>query len=289
MSHGHKVAALSFTMALALAEVMGLLWLLGGGAPSVHADSPHYVASNCAGIPAPCHTTIQEAVDAASPGDVILVATGVYTDVHGLLAPPGYPAPPASGVITQVVYISKTVTIRGGYTTAFTDPPDPEANPTTLDAQGQGRVLYITGNISPTIEGLHITNGDATGLGSVWGTDTGGGVYVINATVTISNNRMFSNTAQYGGGLYLHDSDATLSGNTFTDNKDSAHAFLLTLRAKGYHPRVIVTDLRQDYSSLIAQVFPKAQHHPCIFHALQNVRSLQGRLRCRLRRDLSSG
>jgi transposase-like protein len=55
------------------------------------------------------------------------------------------------------------------------------------------------------------------------------------------------------------------------NNKDSAHAFLLTLRAKGYHPRVIVTDLRQDYGSLIAQVFPKAQHHPCIFHALQNV------------------
>ena len=73
MSHGHKVAALIFTVALALAGVMGLLWLLGGGTPSVHADSPHYVASNCAGIPAPCHTTIQEAVDAASPGDVIKV------------------------------------------------------------------------------------------------------------------------------------------------------------------------------------------------------------------------
>ena len=55
------------------------------------------------------------------------------------------------------------------------------------------------------------------------------------------------------------------------NNRDSARAFLLALRAKGYHPRVIVTDLRQDYGSLIAQVFPKAQHHECIFHALQNV------------------
>ena len=55
------------------------------------------------------------------------------------------------------------------------------------------------------------------------------------------------------------------------NNKDSAHAFLLALRAKGYHPRIIVTDLRQDYGPLIAQVFPKAQHHECIFHALQNV------------------
>lgn len=55
------------------------------------------------------------------------------------------------------------------------------------------------------------------------------------------------------------------------NNKDSAHAFLLALRATGYHPRIIVTDLRQDYGPLIAQVFPKAVHHECIFHALQNV------------------
>jgi len=55
------------------------------------------------------------------------------------------------------------------------------------------------------------------------------------------------------------------------NDKESALAFLFALRAKGYHPRVIVTDLRQDYGSLIAHVFPQAQHHECIFHALQNV------------------
>jgi hypothetical protein len=54
-------------------------------------------------------------------------------------------------------------------------------------------------------------------------------------------------------------------------DQDSAQAFLLALRAKGYHPRVIVTDLRVDYSGVIARVFPHAQHHECIFHALQNV------------------
>jgi hypothetical protein len=108
---------------------------------------------------------VQAAVDAASDGDVIKVATGVYTDVSARPAPAGYQGAPASGLITQVVYISKTVTIRGGYTSAFTEPPNPEANPTTLDAQGQGRVLLIAGVISPTAEGLRITGGDATGLG----------------------------------------------------------------------------------------------------------------------------
>jgi hypothetical protein len=104
------------------------------------------------------YTSIQEAVDAAGTGDVIKVATGTYTGVsnHGGLA--------------QVVYIDKTVTIRGGYTApAFSEPPDPEANATTLDAGGQGRVIYITKNIEPTVEGLHIIGGDAAGLGGVGG------------------------------------------------------------------------------------------------------------------------
>lgn len=55
------------------------------------------------------------------------------------------------------------------------------------------------------------------------------------------------------------------------NNQQSAQTFLLALRAKGYRPRVVVTDLRQDYGPVIAAVFPKAEHHECIFHALQNV------------------
>jgi transposase-like protein len=56
------------------------------------------------------------------------------------------------------------------------------------------------------------------------------------------------------------------------NTKRSARAFLLALRAKGYHPRVVVTDMRTDYRDVVAQVFPQAVHHECIFHALQQVR-----------------
>ncbi len=55
------------------------------------------------------------------------------------------------------------------------------------------------------------------------------------------------------------------------NNQASAHAFLLAVRAKGYHPTVIVTDLRQEYGPLISQLFPQAQHHLCVFHALQGI------------------
>jgi len=55
------------------------------------------------------------------------------------------------------------------------------------------------------------------------------------------------------------------------NTKQSAHTFLLALRAKGYHPRVIVTDMRVDYRDVVAHAFPNAVHHECIFHALQQV------------------
>ncbi len=55
------------------------------------------------------------------------------------------------------------------------------------------------------------------------------------------------------------------------NDKPNALAFLLALRAKGYHPRVVVTDLRRDYGNDIAYVFPHAEHHECIFHAVRDV------------------
>jgi transposase-like protein len=55
------------------------------------------------------------------------------------------------------------------------------------------------------------------------------------------------------------------------NDKETALTFLLALRAKGYHPHVVVTDLRRDYGPDIARVFPTATHHECIFHALKDV------------------
>jgi transposase-like protein len=53
------------------------------------------------------------------------------------------------------------------------------------------------------------------------------------------------------------------------NGKDEARAFLQALKAKGYTPQVIVTDMNQDYSEPIQAVFPGATHHECVFHALQ--------------------
>lgn len=172
------------------------------------------LCGDCGGA-SPCHATIQTAVDAASDGDTVLVAAGVYSDVHA------YPRSDllSTGVVTQVVYVGKSLTIRGGYTASFAEPPEAKINPTTLDARRQGRVLYVTGDVTPTIEGLRLTGGDAAGLGGHTGAgDFGGGVYVITATATFSNNQVFSNTAGYGGALACWRSNVTLQNNVVTSN-----------------------------------------------------------------------
>ena len=45
--------------------------------------------------------------------------------------------------------------------------------------------------------------------------------------------------------------------------------FLLQLKALGYYPKVIITDGWDAYVTAIAQVFPRAQHLLCRFHALR--------------------
>jgi len=53
------------------------------------------------------------------------------------------------------------------------------------------------------------------------------------------------------------------------NGKNEARAFLQALKAKGYQPRVIITDMNRDYDEPIQKVFANATHHECIFHALQ--------------------
>jgi len=185
----------------------------GGRLPAAPAAPAATIHVCPAGPPTCDYSSIQAAVDAAASGATILVASGFYTGVQ------------QRGGITQVVYITKSLTIRGGYTLTNWIDPDPLVNMTWVDAQTSGRVMVISGSITVHIEGLYIAGGDATGLGGgVGGYDgVGGGLYVVDATVTISDCTFDGNVASSsdsgsGGGIYLWNATATVVNNELLSN-----------------------------------------------------------------------
>jgi hypothetical protein len=155
----------------------------------------------------PCYNTIQAAVDAAQPGDEIRVAAGTYSGINN------------QGGLAQVVYIDKSLTIRGGYTTSNWSASDPDTNVTELNALTLGRVVYVTGvSTTLTLEGLQFNYGDSTGLGGHehpgFNDDAGGGVYVNQASITIDQctiGHNYSPSNGYGGGLYLRDGNLEMT------------------------------------------------------------------------------
>ncbi len=212
---------IGYAIGLGLALLIGALAALGTWevprpvlAQGPDGQATYYVALSCVGMPTPCFTSVQAAVDAAdAPDDVIKVATGLYTGVS------------AREGVTQVVYLSKTVTIQGGYTVTNWTTPDPAAYPTVLSALGQGRVVYITGDITPTLAGLRLAGGNATGLGGYIDPDTfkvydgGGAVYAAYATPTITNCQIDSSGAQAGGGIALFQSPLRLYNSSVLTNQ----------------------------------------------------------------------
>jgi len=193
--------ALMLSLILCMVAVVALLLSAGQPARAL-TPTPRYVvaggsdATDCTDPSLPCGT-VQHAVDVADPGDVVRVATGTYTGINN------------NGGLAQVVYVDKTLVIRGGYDTAFLDPPDPDDRPTILDAEGQGRVVFATGStVSVTLDGLRLTGGDAYGL---FPADSGGGLCAEDVYyVLLRNSHVYSSTADIGGGVYYHRSDTSL-------------------------------------------------------------------------------
>ncbi|MGB6874246.1 MAG: IPTL-CTERM sorting domain-containing protein [Dehalococcoidia bacterium] len=69
---------LAILVALALMLALGAVAVPVAG--TVGAQTERHVAINCTGIPSPCYTSIQAAINASAPGDAILVHPGKYIE-----------------------------------------------------------------------------------------------------------------------------------------------------------------------------------------------------------------
>ena len=210
------VVWLGLSLALAMAFLLCTVMALTAGEVAAAAAAPADILTVCkAGPPACDFSVVQTAVDAAAPNDVIKVAAGVYSDVNSYAG------------LAQAIYISRAITIQGGYTPAFDEPPDPENNPTIIDAQGLGRsVAIITSpDVDVVLAGLQITGGDATGLGGLAADDIGGGILSLYANLTLSHSIVFSNTdnrnvsfTSRGGGIFIGAGNSQILDTVITHN-----------------------------------------------------------------------
>lgn len=129
-------------------------------------------------VPEDCQT-IQDAIDAASDGDEIIVAQGIWKE--------------------QIDFTGKTLLIYS----------EVGAEETVIDAGGQGTVVSCTESTSAVLEGFTIRGGKA---------ELGGGILVLDATPTFRLCMIDFNTANKGGGVYVRGANPVFDQCVFSFN-----------------------------------------------------------------------
>ncbi len=140
--------------------------------------------SVCPSGPPSCgYAHIQDAVNAAFPGDTISVAAGTYT---------------------ETVSISTSLTLAGA-----------GASSTVIDGNQSGTVVTVNAGATVAITGVAIQGGDINS------TIAGGGLFIAGGTVALTNSTVISNSAYFGGGIYIAGGAVTLTNSTVISNSDT--------------------------------------------------------------------
>lgn len=141
--------------------------------------------------------TIQEGIDAASNGDTVLVAEGVYME--------------------NIDFKGKAITVKssGAIENTIIDGGNPAV-------PGFGSVVTFKSgeNTNSELNGFTIRNG--SGTIDYFKDALGGGIYCNNSSPTIINNKITNNTAYgesgYGGGIYCYSSSPVIMLNIISEN-----------------------------------------------------------------------
>lgn len=184
------------------------------------------------------YTTIQDAIDNASNGDEIWVASANYG---------------------ESITMASGIALYGGFDGAETQRSerDPDTNVTSINAAGQASTAVTMSSITnTTIDGFTIVGGAGTDGGGFY-VDTvdatnsivdcvisgneasgdGGGLYIAGSSLTISGCTIIENVASSeGGGMYIDNCAPTIENTLFTGNSASAAGGGMLSRFGGADP-----------------------------------------------------
>jgi len=146
--------------------------------------------------------SIQNAVDAAAPGDTILVTNGVYQTGGRVI----------SGTLSNRVAVTKAVTIQSVNGPAVTSIRGYQL-PGATNGDGAIRCIYLTNGA--VLIGFTLTNGATRTSGDYYTESSGGGAYCESENVVVSNCFFTANGAfRIGGGVL----GGTVNNSAFTGN-----------------------------------------------------------------------
>ncbi|MBK6736224.1 MAG: fibronectin type III domain-containing protein [bacterium] len=161
------------------------------------------------------YARLNDAIHAAMPGDVVLVGPGRYTWTNQ-----------GDGDATQGLFV-----VRRDQTD-FTIRSEAGAAATILDAERQGRVMYVVGGTfgsgeertwaGVTIEGFTFVNGLALGVGGELGPPWAGAGLALHLTDTLVRDCIFrDNEAIEGGAVWMGGQGGSRLENCLLENNEA--------------------------------------------------------------------
>ena len=265
---------LVLTLILGVGFLLALMWAIApeSATPAQAMSLPQsagvrrYVSSvsgedgsnDCAAPTHPCRT-IQHAVDQAAEGDELWIAA---YDVSGTVFPPNLITATAryTGTDENVISVTKSLTLKGGYIyyhpTGVTQWLE-GAEPSEVNGEDARRPLYVSGEITVTLEMLAFVHGHAPLGGNVYVEQAnvlfratpiqygsayiqsrydegkGGGLYVREAHVSFDPGNLdwggllgqtdllpirYNQAEQFGGGIYVEGGEPLLAGLAVLSN-----------------------------------------------------------------------
>jgi predicted outer membrane repeat protein len=168
--NGKEIAMRCKNQSLFIAFILSLLLPAPGSADTLFVPSQY--------------STIQEAIDAAGSGDLVLVDAGTYMENIDFKG---------KWIIVQSSAGAGTTIIDGSQKGFY------------HTGASRGGAVYSEGYVTATITNCIITENSA---------NNGGGVYMFLASLDITNNIITNNDSDRGGGIYIENSEeAYIAGN----------------------------------------------------------------------------